>query len=181
MSMRAIVSCLLACAACGAPEIKPSSPPGVTASSITVTSPALPPTSPIPVDFTCDGKDRSPPLTWSAPPEGTKSLAIFVEDPDGSGGLFTHWIAFDVPGDKLAIPEAADLAALGAKNGMNDFKNPRWGGPCPPKHEVHRYVFRVFALNAPLGLPEGATREAVLRAMSGKVLGEGELVAHFSH
>jgi Raf kinase inhibitor-like YbhB/YbcL family protein len=168
----------LSCKSGGA---QPSPPPGVTLGSLTVTSKSFASSGAIPVDYTCDGTDKSPQLTWSAPPAGTKSLAILVDDPDASGGDFTHWIVFNIREDALAIAEAADPAELGAAVGINGFNRPQYSGPCPPRMELHRYYFRVFALDAPLDAKPGSTRDTVDAAMSGHVLAEGALMGTFSH
>jgi Raf kinase inhibitor-like YbhB/YbcL family protein len=180
-SFSAAVVVVASCNACKGGGGQPSAPPGVTLARLTVTSKAFPSGGPIPVDMTCDGADRSPPLTWSAPPAGTRAFAVIVDDPDARAGTFTHWVAFNLPGETLALPEAVDLAQLGGSAGVNDFNRAAYGGPCPPKREIHGYAFHVFALNAPLDVPTGANRSAVETAMSGRVLAEGTLVGTFSH
>ncbi len=157
------------------------SPPGITMASLTVTSRSFPSNGEIPVDYTCDGADRSPQLTWSAPPAGTKSFAVVVEDPDAPSGTFTHWIVYNIGADARALPEAVDPGASGAISGLNDFKRPGYGGPCPPQLEIHHYLFRVFALNAPFDPGPELGREALDAAMSGHVLAAGALVGSFSH
>jgi Raf kinase inhibitor-like YbhB/YbcL family protein len=174
------VSCA-ACNGCNSSSGHPSVAPGHTLAALTVTSKAFASGGAIPVDHSCDGADRSPPLTWSAPPEGTKSLAIVVDDPDAPGGTFTHWLAFNLPATALALPENADVAALGAEEGTNGFGRAGYGGPCPPRREMHRYYFRVFALDAPLAAKAGATRDGVDGAMAGHVLAEGSLMGTFAH
>ncbi|MDP9150255.1 MAG: YbhB/YbcL family Raf kinase inhibitor-like protein [Myxococcota bacterium] len=157
-------------------------PPGIALGSLTVTSTSFP-SSVVPIDFTCDGADRSPQLTWSAPPEGTQSFALVCDDPDASGGTFTHWIAYDLRGDLRALPEGADPSAFGGAAALNDFKRAGYAGPCPPRRELHHYSFRVYALNARLNISTSATREdfeGALRAGSGHVLAEGALVATFA-
>jgi len=168
---------LLACAT----EIpSPSPPPGVRLSSMTVTSKSFTSAHDMPVDFSCDGADKPPHLEWSSPPDGTKSFAIVLDDSDASS--FTHWVAFNVNPEARAIKEGGeDLGELGVRMGMNDFRRVGYSGPCPPRHEGHRYVFRVFALNAELPLSEGATKAALYGAMRGHVLAEGLLVGQFSH
>jgi phosphatidylethanolamine-binding protein (PEBP) family uncharacterized protein len=98
------------------------SPAGKNVSRLTVTSTTFPAGGAIPVDSTCDGANRSPQLTLSAPPQGTQSLAVLVDDPDAPGGLFTHWIAYNLRPDTLALPEGVDPATLGGLSGTNDFK-----------------------------------------------------------
>ncbi len=181
MKLRTCAPLALLPAACASGGLKPSTPPGVALASITVTSKAFTPNGPIPIDNTCDGKDQSPPLTWSSPPEGTRSLAIVVEDPDASGGEFTHWLVWNLSPDAKQIPEAVDPTTLGGRVGANDFPDIRYSGPCPPHGEMHRYVFHVFALDTMLELREGAKRLTVDTAMNAHVLGEGILVGTFGH
>ena len=92
----------------------------------------------IPVRYTCDGENVSPPLAWSGAPEGTKSFALFVEDPDAPRGTFDHWIVYDIPADAEGLPEDAGAsprleAPGGPLQGKNDFGDVGWGGPCPPR------------------------------------------------
>ncbi len=175
---------MLAASACGKPPLVPRYAPGVTEpATITVTSPAFGEGARIPVDDTCDGNDQIPPLVLSSPPEGTKSLVVLVEDPDAPNGVFTHMVAFNVSPDTRKLPGGADLGpqAGDARFGLNDFQVTRYSGPCPPRGEVHRYRFRVIALDAPVKLPEGAPRSQVDEAMDGHILGEGALTGHFGH
>lgn len=180
---RLLLVLTLSCGAagCGKTLIAPRSPPGVTISSITVTSKAFASNAAIPVEYTCDGRDLLPQITWSAPPEGTKSLALVVEDPDVTSGIFTHHLVYNLPADATSVTDGTDLGAIGALVGVNDFGNQRYNGPCPPKGEAHRYRYRVVALDAPLKINEGATREALDAAMDGHVIGEGWLLGYFVH
>ena len=154
--------------------------PGVTVASMTVTSKSLP-GGQVPVDATCDGKDTSPELTWSAPPEGTRAIAIVMDDSDAPGATFTHWLVLDLPPSTVGVPEGVDPSALGAKTGTNDFGNVRYAGPCPPRGQLHRYEIRVLALDAPSGAREGAKRADVDAAIRGHVLGLGTLETGFGH
>ena len=124
------------------------------------------------------GADRSPPLRWSDPPEGTRSLALLMEDPDAADGLFTHWLVFDLPPDLRQLPEGGRDVGVA---GRNDFHGNGWGGPAPPPNEgEHRYVFRLLALDVErLDLGAGATREQVLDAARGHVLDEAVLAGRF--
>ena len=160
---------------------QPSVPLGGHLSSLTVTSKSLPGDSQIPVDYSCDGKDVSPQLTWSAPPEGTKSIAIVVDDQDSSSGAFTHWIVIDLPADALSLAEGIDPTTLGAKVGQNDFRSVRYNGPCPPRGELHRYRFWVYAVDSVLALSEGVTRSDLDAALSGHLLAAGALKVTFAH
>jgi Raf kinase inhibitor-like YbhB/YbcL family protein len=160
---------------------QPSPPPGVALGTLTVTSTSFSSNGTVPVDQSCDGADKSPQLTFSAPPVGTQAFAIVAEDPDALSGTFTHWIVYNLPGDVRALAEGADPSTVGGTVGTNDFNRPGYSGPCPPKSELHHYFFRVFALNSTLDVKPGAARGAVDGAMSGHVLAEGTLVGLFSH
>ena len=172
---------LIALTACRSGGGEALSPPGVTMASLTVTSRSFASNGEIPVDYTCDGANRSPQLTWSAPPPGTKSFAIVVEDPDAPSGAFTQWIVYNINADTRALPEGVDAATVGGSSGLNDFKRPGYGGPCPPQLEMHHYAFRVFALNSQLGEGPELDRDSFEAAMSGHVLAAGTLVGSFSH
>lgn len=177
-----LVASALALAACGggASVVPPAPVPGTTVASLTVTSKSFANRSTIPVEYSCDGADKSPQLTWSAPPEGTKSFTIVVEDPDMPSGAFVHWVVFDLPPETTSIAEGIDPASLGARVGINDFKNVRYAGPCPPHRELHRYVFRVFAVDGVVGANEGTDRATIYAAINRHVLAEGFFVASFS-
>ena len=97
----------------------------------------------IPSEFTCDGKDVSPQLSWDDVPDGTESFALSITDPDALGGEFIHWLVYDIPKDVRNI----DRASLreGAKQVENDFGKKDYGGPCPPSG-THRYIFTLHAL-----------------------------------
>lgn len=173
----------VAAAACGKPPVEPRYAPGAGGASITVTSRSFTHGTRIPVDHTCDGTDVMPEIVFSSPPDNTKSLVVFVEDPDVSSGTFTHMIAFNLSPDLRKLPAAPDLKAGGeaARFGLNDFGAARYSGPCPPQGEGHRYLFRVVALDTMLKLPEGAPRAQVDEGMDGHILGEGVLMGHFAH
>ncbi|GBD21027.1 Putative lipoprotein LppC [bacterium HR28] len=163
--------------ACGVPTSTPS--PSPLTAQLALTSSAFTPGATIPVEHTCDGADRSPPLAWSEPPPGTASLALLVEDPDAPGGTFIHWLLYELPAHTRSV--AAGIPPLdtlpdGARQGRNDFGTLGYRGPCPPPGRSHRYVFRLYALDRPTGLAPGATRDQFLRAIEGHILATGELV-----
>ena len=137
-----------------------------------VTSPVFQRGQTIPVEYTCDGVNVSPALRWSAPPTGTKSFALIMDDPDAPGGTFTHWLAWNIS------PKARGLkrGARPPREGTTGFARTGYGGPCPPPGTSHRYVFKLYALRAPLALPAGAGRPALERAMKGKVVRRATLV-----
>ena len=155
--------------------------PGHTLESITVTSRAFGSGARLPIDYTCDGKDVLPDLTFSAPPPGTQSIVVMVDDPDAPSGVFTHLLAYNLPPEFHAVPEGADLAASGARFGKNDFGNLRYNGPCPPKGEVHRYRFTAIAVDRTTDLREGLTRPELDTELDGHLLAEGTLMGTFSH
>jgi Raf kinase inhibitor-like YbhB/YbcL family protein len=172
-------------AGCGKPPVVARPAPHVAQlGTMTVTSPAFGEGSRIPVDYTCDGKDLMPELVLSAAPEGTKSLVLLVEDPDAPGGTFTHLVAFNLSPELHKLAGGTELgptAGDAARFGLNDFRVAHYSGPCPPKGEVHRYRYRVVALDAELKLPEGAPRGQIEEAMDLHILGEGALTGTFGH
>jgi Raf kinase inhibitor-like YbhB/YbcL family protein len=111
-----------------------------TLTTFTLTSEGFADGQPIPTEFSCDGADRAPPLEWGDPPEGTRSFALIVDDPDAPSGTFRHWGAYDIPASARSISGTFQQAE-------NDFGKPGYGGPCPPKgHGLHHYRFKLFAL-----------------------------------
>jgi Raf kinase inhibitor-like YbhB/YbcL family protein len=139
-----------------------------------VTSPAFEYGRQIPVRHTCDGEGVSPRLRVDDIPAGAISLAVIVEDPDAPAGTWIHWILFDLPPDP-DIPEGA--SGIGV-DGLNSWRRAGYGGPCPPSG-THRYMFRIFALDDTLRLPERSTQETVEAAMRGKVLDEAVLMGRY--
>jgi len=136
----------------------------------------------IPARFTCEGDDVSPPLSWDEPPQGTRSFALIMDDPDAPVGVFTHWVILNIPPDSRKLPEAlATQAELpgGARQGKNDFGRTGYGGPCPPPGRPHRYRFTLYALDQPLELKAGASKKQVLEAMSGHILAQGQLTGTY--
>jgi hypothetical protein len=143
---------------------------------------AFRPESDIPAQFTCDGSDVSPVLSWTTPPEGTQTFALVMEDPDAPRRTFVHWVLYDLPASERELPEGiASQGPLpsGARQGRNDFGRFGYGGPCPPPGTPHRYYFRLYALDTRLDLKAGATRAQVDRAMRGHILAEAELMARY--
>ena len=146
----------------------------------------------IPIKYTCEGKNISPQLSWSDIPEGTKSFAIVCDDPDApTKEPFVHWIIFNINGDVKDLPENIiskkfftkknpKISLRFAKQGTNSFGEIGFGGPCPPKgHGVHRYFFKIYALNKVLRLKAGATKDKLIKAMEGHILAETKLIGKF--
>ncbi len=132
----------------------------------------------IPARYTCQGQDISPPLAWGEPPHNTRSFALIVDDPDAPGGLFTHWIMLNIKDNIRGLGEgipAPERIKNGAIEGTNDFNMIGYGGPCPPPGKVHRYRFTLYALDSPLDLPRGASRQQLLDAMKGHILAQSQL------
>lgn len=150
--------------------------------TITLTSTAFGPGEPIPKEYTADGRNASPPLRWDDPPQATKSLALVCEDPDAPSGTFTHWVAYNLPADTRELGEGVPAKKElpdGTRQGTNDFNKLGYGGPSPPPGKPHRYVFRLFALDAKLDLSAGASRQELTAAMRDHVVGTGELTGSY--
>ena len=130
----------------------------------------------IPSKFTCDGSDTSPPMQITGVPPAAKSLVLIVDDPDAPGGLFTHWLLWNIP------PQTNSIAEGGAPKGVqgtNDFGKSGYRGPCPPPG-THRYSFKIFALDGELDLRTGAKRSQVDAAIKGHVIAQGQLIGRYS-
>jgi Raf kinase inhibitor-like YbhB/YbcL family protein len=152
------------------------------AMKITLTSPAFAEGKPIPVQFTCQGSDYSPPLKWSSPPAGTQSLALICDDPDAPVGTWVHWVLYHVPPTVSELAErlpATETLPDGSKQGINDFGRIGYGGPCPPPGRAHRYYFKLYALKSDPSLPPLASKADLLRAMAGQIMAEGQLMGTY--
>jgi Raf kinase inhibitor-like YbhB/YbcL family protein len=146
----------------------------------TIESQAFPAGGTIPQEFTCEGANYSPALTWTGVPAGTKSFALIMDDPDAPGGVWNHWLLWNIPPTAAGVEE--NLRPHGTiRTGENDFGKSGYGGPCPPKgHGAHRYYFRLFALNTPkLNLAAGTRRAALDRALASHVLATAEYMGCF--
>jgi len=136
----------------------------------------------IPKQYTCDGADASPALSWTEAPSGTQSFALIADDPDAPVGTWTHWVIWDIPAQASGLPEGVpkkDTLADGSRQGKNDFKRIGYGGPCPPPGKPHRYFFKLYALGTKLQLNAGSSKSELERAMSGHVLAEAKLMGKF--
>ena len=136
----------------------------------------------IPANYSADGADYSPPLAWSGQPPATASLALICDDPDAPQSTWVHWVLFNLGGDVHELPEHTPTDATlsnGAQQGKNDFGKFGYGGPAPPRGKPHRYFFKMYALDAKLKLPAGATKEQLLKAMQGHVLAEAHLMGKY--
>jgi hypothetical protein len=140
-----------------------------------VKSPAFKNGELLPKQFTADGANVSPPLTWGPLPAGTQSVAVLCEDPDAPDGVFTHWIVFNLPPATTSLAENA----AGLTQGLNDFNKPAYRGPDPPAGKPHRHIFKVFAIDRLVDLKPGAARDAFLKSIEGHVLGEGSITGRY--
>jgi len=163
-------------AACGSEEQTPREPLPITGNELTLTSPAFSEGEPIPARYSCDGEDVPPGLTWQDVPTGVESYALIMDDPDAPGRIWVHWVVYNIPADVRALPDG-DGDPVGVQ-GENSWGDPGYGGPCPPGGE-HRYFFKLYALDTELDLEAGADKEALLAAMEGHVLAEGQLMGRY--
>ena len=175
-----LVGLILPCLFYGTSDANPKKSGGKNM-GIKVTSSAFEENGMIPVQYTCDGKDLSPPLAWDNIPDGTKSIALICDDPDAPMGTWVHWVLFNLPADTRELIEnipSDENLKNGARHGKNDFRNFGYGGPCPPSG-THRYYFKVYALDTVIGLSAGATKRQLLGAMEGHILAEGQLMGRY--
>ena len=145
-----------------------------------VTSSAFQQGAAIPARYTCDGDNVSPPIAWTAVPEGTQSIAVISDDPD-AGGTWVHWVLYGIPPETTRLGEdvpARDTLDDGSSHGASDFRRRSYGGPCPPSG-THRYFFKVYALDTEVDLAPGATKATLLETMEGHVLASGELMGTY--
>ncbi len=136
----------------------------------------------IPRKYTCDGLDVSPPLTWKGAPEGTKSFALIVDDPDAPMGTWVHWVAFNIPSTVNSLKEGIppdERLPDGTLQGKNDFRKIGYGGPCPPSG-THRYFFKLYAVDKVLSISSGVSKDGLLSAMKGHVIGETRIIGRYS-
>jgi len=143
----------------------------------------------IPVKYAGDGQDLSPPLSWSGLPEGTKELALICDDPDApTPQPWVHWVIYKIPADCQGLPEGVGRSArlkepAGAMQGQNSWPSGQtigYRGPAPPPgHGVHRYFFKLYALDTPMVIEPGKDKKGLLAEMSGHVLGEGQLMGTY--
>jgi Raf kinase inhibitor-like YbhB/YbcL family protein len=158
---------------------------GLRAMSFTLKSPVFGPNGPIPSKYTCEGGDTSPPLEWSGAPDGTKSFALIVDDPDAPDPakpqrVYVHWVVYDIPASTIRLPENAAKSGLptGATQGSNDWGKQTYGGPCPPIGR-HRYFFKLYALDIQLKGLRNPTKAQLEKAMQGHTLDNTQLIGTY--
>jgi Raf kinase inhibitor-like YbhB/YbcL family protein len=132
----------------------------------------------IPLSYTCEAKDQSPPLVWESVPQNTRSFVLIVDDPDAPAGTWVHWVLFNIPKETQTLAENIQTLPAGTQKGSNSWNKQKYQGPCPPSGE-HRYFFKLYALDNLLGLKEGATKSEIETAMKGHVLGTAQLMGKY--
>jgi Raf kinase inhibitor-like YbhB/YbcL family protein len=148
-----------------------------------IESPAFADGTSIPRKYTCEGEDISPELRWSNPPDGTRSFALIVDDPDAPDPkrpkrTWVHWVLYEIPADAMSLPEGAEPLPLGTREGLNDWDRTGYGGPCPPIGE-HRYFFKLYALDVSLGDLDEPNKAELEEAMTGHILARVDLVGTY--
>jgi hypothetical protein len=153
--------------------------------SLTITSTAFSDNGEVPTQYTCDGKDISPPLQWTGMPDGTKSLALIVDDPDAPDPAkpqrtWVHWVLYNIPPDATGLSEGVKVQDLpkGVLEGVNDWKRTGYGGPCPPIGR-HRYFHKLYALDVVLTDLGKPTKAALEKAMQGHILEQAQIVGTY--
>jgi Raf kinase inhibitor-like YbhB/YbcL family protein len=160
----------------------PAAPQDAVVLDLPVFSDSLTSGAPVPVQFTCDGADRSPHLRWGEPPPGTKSFAVVMDDPDAPRGVFTHLLVYSLLANARSLPEGVerlDRLDNGAAQGKNDAGTVGYRGPCPPQGPAHEYRFYVYALDQAITLPPGASVSELLIHIRGHALAVGILWATY--
>ncbi len=151
--------------------------------ALEIRSPAFEHGGEIPARYTCQGEDVSPPLEFSGMPEGTRSLALIVDDPDAPDPaapkmIWVHWVLYNLPPDCSGLPEEVSELPPGTGEGLNDWQRTGYGGPCPPIGR-HRYFFKLYALDRVLPDLGTPTKGELLEAMRGHVIDEAELMGTY--
>ena len=131
----------------------------------------------IPSEYTCQGADKSPPLSWKNDSDKTQSYVLIVDDPDAPAGVWDHWILFNIPKDVTQIEEGQ--TPKGASTAKNSWGKTNWGGPCPPSG-THRYFFKLFALDTLLNFPATPNKQELMTAMEGHVDGKSEFIGLYA-
>ncbi len=132
----------------------------------------------IPKKYTCDGDDVSPPLSWKNAPVNTKSFVLIVDDPDAPRGTWDHWILLNIPTHVNGLEENISQLPNGTQEGLNSWGKTEYGGPCPPSG-VHRYFFKLYALDEMLTIDEKPTKTHIINAMNGHIIAEVSLIGKY--
>ncbi len=141
-------------------------------------SPAFKQGQNVPKQYTCDGKDISPPLFWKDAPANTKSFVLIMDDPDAPAGTWDHWILYNIPASTTLLAENNQNMPEGTLTGKNSWNRLTYNGPCPPDRE-HRYFFKLYAIDTTLPINNGMTKKEVESAINGHVVASSELMAKY--
>jgi Raf kinase inhibitor-like YbhB/YbcL family protein len=185
LSLLYILACQLGC--------RPGAPPaagrrgdageGSTATALQLQAKTFKSGGNTPTEFTCDGLNASPGLTWTQPPARTQSFALIMRDPDAAPRASVHWVVYDVPAGTLQISEGMprrDELIDGTRQGLNDFGKLGYSGPCLAPGKIARYFFKLYALDTKLRLKSQSTKEDLERAMDGHILAQASLTESYS-
>lgn len=143
-----------------------------------LTSPVFQNNQSIPAQYSCDGENTNPPLQITGVPKSAQSLVLIVDDPDAPSGDFVHWTVWNLNPDTQEILESGPLPA-GAVEGLTDFGRSGYGGPCPPSG-IHRYFFKLYALDTTLDIPRSSVKKDIEQAMPGHILEQTQLIGLYS-
>ncbi|HKY69578.1 MAG TPA: YbhB/YbcL family Raf kinase inhibitor-like protein [Gammaproteobacteria bacterium] len=151
--------------------------------ALEITSSAFKHQGTIPVQYTCQGQDVSPPLAWKNIPEGTKSFALIVDDPDAPDPnapkmTWVHWVLYNIPSQVMVLPENIKILPLGTLQGLNDWQRTGYGGPCPPIGR-HRYFYKLYALDVLLPDLQTPTKMELEEAIAEHILEEATLMGTY--
>lgn len=150
------------------------------ANTFSLQSPALSSQTMMPVQYTCDGRDISPPLKWSHPPHNTVAFALIISDPDAPGGTFYHWVLYNIPNNIHLLPEGIATIRIRSTVGKNSWNKSSYNGPCPPKGALHHYLFTLYALDKKLVLPNDSDVNAVLAQIKAHLIQQTSMIAEYT-
>ena len=148
------------------------------AEAVDLRSPAFNEGEYIPKEYTGFGADHSPELEWADIPEGVRSFAIIMDDSDASVGVWVHWVIYNIPGESTVLSKNVNKNLIfinNAMQGINSFNLIGYDGPFPPPGSLHRYIFKLYALDVVLDLKPGATKKQLEKSIDGHVLDKAGL------
>lgn len=152
--------------------------------AFTLSSSDFQPGTGIPARFSCDATGDSPALHWSAPPNGTRSFALVLRDPDAPHGTYIHWVLYNLPAHLRSLPPKlppAERLPNGARQGLNSAQSTGYTGPCPPPGPTHHYVFTLYALDTELQLAPEVTEPKLMQSLRGHVRATAQLTGLYRH
>ena len=171
------------CSSCSNNTIKATNtdepPPVIT---LRLSSPAFANGDTIPMLYTCDSSNISPELHWNNPFKNTASFTLIMDDPDAPMQTWVHWIVYNIPATDTSLPTHFPMDSVlagGIKQGYSSFRTTGYGGPCPPD-KMHRYYFKLYALDAKLNVPARLTKTQLLNTMNGHILAEADLMGRYA-